>query len=106
MNDELGFQPFEMEAGGDSIANLVGDPKDGLILATRKLIDDGQISYGGYWKSNFRSFIDQVIVTPGVKDQILEVKVIQDGLAKVASDHYPVLLKIKPDPVSAPVAPK
>src|SRR3954454_6090872 len=32
MNDELGYQEFEQEAGGDAIATLVGPKEDGLVL--------------------------------------------------------------------------
>ena len=35
-----------------------------------------------------------------VKDQIQEVNVFQDGLARAASDHYPVYIRINADPVS------
>jgi endonuclease/exonuclease/phosphatase family metal-dependent hydrolase len=32
-----------------------------------------------------------------MKDQVLEVNAYQKGVACVASDHYPVYVKIKPD---------
>src|SRR4051812_18775050 len=41
MNDELGYQEFEQEAGGDAIAALVGPKEDGLVLETKPLIDAG-----------------------------------------------------------------
>src|SRR5438477_6338918 len=50
MNDELGYQEFEQEAGGDAIATLVGPPDDGLALETKPLIEAGKITYGGYWR--------------------------------------------------------
>jgi len=99
MNDELGFQEFEQEAGGDAIGTLVGPADDGVVLATKPLIDAGQISYGGYWRPDHRGFIDQILVTKNMKDQIEEVKVFTDGLAKAASDHYPVYIRIRTDPV-------
>ncbi|MGH7178553.1 MAG: endonuclease/exonuclease/phosphatase family protein [Tepidisphaeraceae bacterium] len=97
MNDELGIQEFEQEGGGDVIANLVGPPSDGLILATKPLADSGAISFGGYWRPDFRSFIDHIIVTAALKDRVEEVKVFTDGLARASSDHYPVMIKIKTD---------
>lgn len=100
MNDELGMQEFEQEAGGDTITTLVGPPENGMVLATKPLVDAGKISFGGYWKTNYRSFIDHVIITTSMKDQVEEVNVFQDGFAKVASDHYPVYIRIKADPVS------
>ena len=105
MNDELGFQEFEQEAGGDSVALAVGPAEDGFVLATKPLIDAGKISYGGYWRPQFRSFIDQIIVSPEMKDQIQEVNVFQDGLARAASDHYPVYIRINADPVGAKQSP-
>ena len=101
MNDELGLQEFEQEAGGDAIATLVGPENDGVILATKPLIDEGKISYGGYWRPEHRSFIDQILVTKEMKDQIESVQVFQEPMAKVASDHYPVFIKIKSDPAGA-----
>jgi hypothetical protein len=93
MNDELGIQQYEEKAGGDVIANLVGSPEDGLILATKPLIQAGEISYGGYWKPEHRSFIDQIIVTSAMKDKIEKVQVFHNNFTDVASDHYPVMMK-------------
>ncbi|CAN5678696.1 hypothetical protein BH09PLA1_BH09PLA1_22290 [soil metagenome] len=98
MNDEFGIQEYELEAGGDAIADLVGAPEDGFILATKPLSDAARISYGGYWKPNFRSFIDHIVISKEVKDQVEEVNVFTDGLAQAASDHYPVYIRIKADP--------
>lgn len=96
-NDELGMQEFEQEAGGDSIGTLVGPESDGLTLVTKPLIDAGKISYGGYENPRFRAFIDQIIITPSMKDQVQDVEVFTDGLARAASDHYPVFVKITSD---------
>ena len=95
MNDELGIQEFELEAGGDVIADLVGAQPDGFILATKPLIDAGKISYGGYWNPRFRSWIDHIVISKGMKDQVEQVDVFTDVLAQAASDHYPVYIKIK-----------
>jgi endonuclease/exonuclease/phosphatase family metal-dependent hydrolase len=97
MNDEPGLQQFEQEGGGDTIANLLGDPARGFILVTKPLVDAGKISFGGYWQEDYRSFIDHIIATPSVKDQVVDVKVIDSPLAKVASDHYPVMMVFKSD---------
>lgn len=101
VNDELGMQEFEAEAGGDTVATLVGPPADGFILATKPLIDAGKESFGGYWRTNYRSLIDHIVVTPAMKDQLGEVKVLQTPLATVASDHYPVMIQITADPPAA-----
>ena len=45
-----------------------------------------------------RELIDHVIVTKSVQPRIVEVKVVDDvPFARVASDHYPVMLKLKLD---------
>jgi hypothetical protein len=98
MNDELGVQQYEQEGGGDTIANLVGPPEDGLELVTRKLAESGVNSYNGYWRTDFRSFIDHVIVTKSMKDQIEDVNVFHDEFTPVSSDHAPVYVKIHSDP--------
>lgn len=96
-NDELGMDDYEKLAGADAIDLLVGPKEDGFILVTKPLADAKEISFGGYWRPDFRSFIDHAVATPGMKDQIAEVKVFRFGLARVASDHYPVIVKVKSD---------
>ena len=94
MNDELGIQEFEQQAGGDATAALVGT--DGqTILATRALAESAEISFGGYMRDRYRSFIDQFVVSKSLADRIVSVSVFKEGLAPAASDHYPVLLVIK-----------
>ncbi len=97
MNDEVGTDKFESEpgSGGDAMANLVGPKEDNFILVTQPLVDAGAISFGGYWRPEYRSLIDHAIATPGMKGQVVEVKVIQSDIATVASDHYPVLVKLR-----------
>lgn len=98
MNDELGIQQYELEGGGDVIGNLVGPSEDGLILATKPLAESGQITFSGYWRTDRRSFIDHVIVTSGMKDQLQKVEVVQTEFTRVASDHLPVLVRLQADP--------
>ncbi len=97
VNDDLGVGEFEAEAGGDTIANLVGPPADKFVLATRALAEKGEISFGGYWNPRYRSLIDHVVTTPEMKDQIEGVGVFKEGTARSASDHYPVYVKIRSD---------
>lgn len=98
MNDEYGIQEFEAEGGGDTIANLVGPANDGFVLVTKKLHDAKEFSFGGYWQTRYRTLIDHVVTTGGMKDQVLDVKVVKTPpLAPVASDHYPVMVTIKAD---------
>lgn len=93
MNDELGLQEFEAEGGGDTIANLVGD--DGaFVLATRDLHDRGVFTFGGYSRSRFRTLIDHAVVSRGLADAVRDVRVVNSGLAPVASDHYPLVIEL------------
>lgn len=97
MNDDLGMDKFESDpaSGGDALANLVGPKEDNFILVTQPLVDAGAISFGGYWHPDYRSLIDHAVATPGLKDQIVDVKIIQSDIATVASDHYPLLVKVR-----------
>jgi hypothetical protein len=101
MNDELGEEDLEAQTGGDTIATLLGGESPHFILATRELAESGATSFGGYWRSNYRSMIDHIVVSKSVKDQIREVFIFDHPLASVASDHYPVALRITPDPPPA-----
>jgi hypothetical protein len=98
MNDALGKDEYEVLARADAIELLVGPPADGFSLVTKPLADKGEISFGGYAKPDYRSFIDHVVATPAMKDQVVDVKVFRDGVAKVSSDHYPVVVKVRSDP--------
>jgi hypothetical protein len=98
MNDAVGMDDTEQQAGADAIATLVGPPADGLVLATQPLVDAKKISFHNYDDTRHRELIDHIIVTQSMKNQIREVKVVDDvPLAKVASDHYPVMIRINED---------
>jgi endonuclease/exonuclease/phosphatase family metal-dependent hydrolase len=94
MNDELGMDENEKAVGQDSIATLVGPPEARLELVTRKLADGKMHSFGGYWRPRYRSLIDHVIATDSMSGKIRDVYVFTGSLAKVASDHYPVVVKV------------
>lgn len=98
MNDELWTQEYELAGGGDTITNLVGPKEDGFVLVTRPLVEKGMTSYGGYWNDRFRSFIDHVIVSKSMSDEVKDVQVFQEGMTRVASDHYPVFVKLEVRP--------
>lgn len=95
MNDELGYQEFEQEAGGDCIGTLVGKPEDGISLLTKKLAESGAISYGGYWKTEHRSLIDHAFATKSMTEKVQDVQVFHDGFTDVSSDHFPILVQLK-----------
>lgn len=94
MNDELGFQEFEQEAGGSGTDLIAGKGKGELTVLTKKLADSGAISYGGYRSGRNRSFIDHAFATPDAAKWVTDVKVFRSDLADVASDHYPVYVDV------------
>ena len=95
MNDSLGLDEYEPEGGGDAIMNLVGPPADGLVLLTKPLAEQHQNSFNGYWRDRFRELIDHVIITPSMKDEVVDVKIFQDSFTAVSSDHFPVMVRLK-----------
>jgi len=97
LNDEVGIQAFEQEAGGSAIDLLVGGTgPDALTLLTRELSDRGAISYHGGRRGRYRSFIDHAVATPELADAVRAVRVFTGDVADVASDHYPVVVEIAP----------
>ena len=95
MNDELGMQEYEQEAGDDSIARIIGPPSDGIFMATQKLAESNAISFGGYFNEKYRTMIDHFFVTQSLKDKVADVQIFTGGFAAVASDHYPVVMTLK-----------
>lgn len=104
MNDALGLDDAEKQAGADAVADLVGPAADGFVLATKPLADKGEFSFGGYWKTEHRSVIDHIVVTPTLKDRVGDAQIFKGNLTPAASDHYPVFVKFQtggPAPASA-----
>ena len=93
MNDEIGFQEYEQEAGGDVMAVL----GEGMTTATAGLAEAGAITFTGYWRDRYRSFIDHVVHTPAADANVVAVGVVDTPWARVASDHAPVFVDVKPD---------
>jgi hypothetical protein len=98
LNDSVGLDDAERKAGADTIATLLGPADAGLVLATQPLADAKKISFHNYDDTRHRELIDHIILTRSMKSQVLDVRVIDDlPMAQVASDHYPVMITIKPD---------
>ena len=98
MNDSPDLDDAEKSAGAETTALLVGPPSAGLLLLTKPLADAKKISFHNYGDTRHRAFIDHAVATSSMKGQVLEVKVMDDvPLARVASDHFPVMVKIKAD---------
>ncbi|HQY88152.1 MAG TPA: hypothetical protein PK402_05810 [Tepidisphaeraceae bacterium] len=97
MNDELGLQKFEEEAGGSAIEAIGGQGENALTILTQKLSDEGVISFTGYRSSRYRSMIDHAFATPEGLKHVEKVFVFDGDLAEVASDHLPVVVQLKFD---------
>ncbi len=97
LNDQLGIQAWELEGGGDTVANLVGPPEAGLELATRKLAEEGVASYMGYWRPTYRGLIDHIVITQDLAPSVGQVAVFDSAWARVASDHLPVYIDLRLD---------
>ena len=94
MNDELGLQEFEQEAGGSGTDLIAGSGDKELTVLTRKLAESGAISYGGYRAKRHQSFIDHAFATPDAAKWVTNVNVFRGDLADVSSDHYPVYVDL------------
>lgn len=92
MNDELGMDEFEKEAGASAIELTAGSGDTALEILTKPLVERREISYGGYRRGLHRSFIDHAFATPEAAKWVTSVYVFRGDLADVASDHYPVVV--------------
>jgi len=97
MNDEIGIQEFEIR-GGEATSHLLGtdddDPANDLVLVTEDLALGGKITYTGYYRDRYRSFIDHVVATPAGAELVENVGVYDNAWARVASDHLPVYVDV------------
>lgn len=97
MNDELGLQRYEEEAGGSAVEAIGGEGDNALTILTQKLSDEGIISYTGYRSTRYRSLIDHAFTTPEGLKHLEKVYVFDGDLAEVASDHLPLVIELKFD---------
>src|SRR5688572_24689951 len=63
MNDAVGMDEPEKQAGADAMALLVGPPADGFLLATQPLAAAKKISFHNYDDTRHREIIDHVVLT-------------------------------------------
>ena len=91
-NDSFGMDKNETKAGKDAVAQLLLGKKKMRCL-TKKLQDSGLNSYHCKIKPpTYRSFLDHVFVSEPLVDKVVSIKLIQDPIAEVASDHLPVVM--------------
>jgi hypothetical protein len=97
MNDDVGLDKNEQILGKDGIMELVGPPEDKFHLATQPLVEAKINSYGGYWRPRYRSLIDHAVISDSMKENVTSVSIFKGSLSAVASDHFPLLIKVKSD---------
>lgn len=102
MNDDVGMDKNEQVVGKDGIAEVVGPPEDKFHLATQPLVDAKVNSYSGYWRPKYRSLIDHAIVSDSMQKHVESVSIFKGSLSAVASDHFPLLIKVKSDAPTTP----
>jgi hypothetical protein len=94
MNDEIGIQQYEEEAGGSGIEAIAGTGEFTLSVLTAPLEKSGEISFGGYRSARYRSLIDHAFATPALAPFVTRVHAFRGDLADVASDHYPIVVEL------------
>jgi endonuclease/exonuclease/phosphatase family metal-dependent hydrolase len=101
INDALGQDQFEKDptSGGDAVELLAGPDDDDFSLATRPLADKNENSFHGYYNTRYRELIDHAVVSADLAKRVQHVEVFKSNpFTQVASDHYPVLVKIDASP--------
>ena len=91
-NDSFGMDNNENKAGLDAVAQmLLGEQK--MKCLTKKLQDQGINTYHCKIKPpKYRSFLDHIFVSQQLAGKVENVKVIDEPIAEVASDHFPVVV--------------
>ncbi len=91
-NDSFGKDKNEEKAGIDAVARAL-EGKHLLKCATKKLQDSGKNSYHCKIKPpTYRSFLDHVFMSEKLSDRLETIRLIEDPIAEVASDHLPVVM--------------
>lgn len=95
-NDSLGVQQFEAEGHGDTIGNMAADPA--FVLLTKSIAETPNAkTFGGYWRRS-GGVIDHALATSDLAPRFLSAHVFDQGLAPVASDHFPVVIRLNAKP--------
>ena len=106
-NDDFGLDGPERQVGLDAIAQLLAGPPEGLRIrcVTRERLPASTQTFHGELKGGaFRAFIDHWFVTEDLEPAVKRAWYISDPIAKVASDHLPVLIELEL-PVIRAIAP-
>lgn len=94
-NDDFGLDEQEQKVGTDALAvMLAGQGQDKLECLTYEL-RQRQPELASYHceikPKTYRAFIDHVFISPALHDAVRSVTLIDEAIAAVASDHYPVI---------------
>jgi len=94
-NDDFGMDEHEKALGVDAVETfLAGRGAEKLLCLTRPLLakDPSLASYHCQIKPpKYRSFLDHVFVSPALARFVGRTYLVDDPVAAVASDHYPVV---------------
>lgn len=97
-NDDFGMDSFERSVGEDAVAVMLkGEGKEKLICLDEEI-----------WKKNpqaasyhceikpprYRSFLDHFFVSPALAKRLKEIALVDEPIAAVASDHYPLVVRL------------
>ena len=75
-------------------AHVMAVAADESVLGSVQLADAGEYSFNGYFRTDHHELIDHIVATRSAKELVDGVEVYKAPLARVASDHFPVLVKI------------
>lgn len=107
-NDDFGRDRYEREIGQDAVAVMAaGEGNEELRCLTLPLVraNPRLATYHCEIKPpRHRSFIDHVFVSPALAEHAVRTYVVDDPIAAVASDHYPVVTVLHLPARSAPAA--
>lgn len=96
-NDTFEKDDHEKKIGQDAISQmLAGKGAEKLVSLTKPLVDkDPKLAtyHGEIKPARLRSFLDHVFVSPKLAPLAKSVTVVDDPIAAVASDHYPVVIE-------------
>lgn len=97
-NDDFGLDSYEKSLGQDGVEVMVkGEGKERLICLDEVI-----------WKKNpraasyhceikpprYRSFLDHFFASPALAERMKEIYLVNDPIAAVASDHYPLVVRL------------
>lgn len=94
-NDDFGLDSYEKSLGQDAVEEMIkGSGPEKLICLDESIwkADPQAATYHCQIKPpKYRSFLDHFFANPALAEQAKEVYIVDDPIAAVASDHFPVV---------------